>query len=99
MDPGRSGFFGRSTLFVFWLFILAICAALLIPAIPQYRLLKNIEEELANVQREEVILREKSDQLETESRELGNNPRYLEARARDIFRYHIEGETVIEFKD
>ena len=99
VDPGRRGFFGKSTLFVFWLFILAICGALLIPAIPQYRLLKEIEAELANVQREEVILREKSNQLETESRELRKNPRYLEARARDPLRYYIEGETVIEFED
>ena len=84
---------------MFWLFILVVCAALLIPAIPQYRLLGEIEAELANVEREEGMLREKSEQLESEARELKKNPAYLEARARDPLRYQIDGETVIQIAE
>jgi cell division protein FtsB len=96
-EPGRRGLFGKPTLFVFWLFVVVVCAALLIPAVPQYRLLKEIEAELANVEREEKTLRDKKDQLEAENRALKKNPRYLEARARDPLRVQLKGETVIQF--
>lgn len=98
-EPGRRGLFGKPTLFVFWLFVVAVCAALLIPAVPQYRLLKGIEAELADAENKEKSLRDKRDQLEAESRALKKNPRYLEARARDPLRVQLEGETIIQFED
>mgnify|MGYP002628085000 CR=1 FL=1 len=98
-EPVRRGLFGKPTLFVFWLFVVAACTALLIPALPQYRLLKEIEAELADVRREEKALRETSHRLEAESKALKKNPRYLEARARDPLRYQKEGETVIQLED
>ena len=44
--PLRRGFFGRPTLAVFWVFVVAACLAVAIPAIPQYRLLQSIEKEV-----------------------------------------------------
>ena len=98
-EPERLGFFGKPTLFVFWLFILVVCVALLIPAIPQYRLLKEIEAELENVEQENLVLLKKSEQLEAEDRALKKNPAYLEARARDPLRYQIDGETIIHIEE
>lgn len=93
------GFFGKPTLFVFWLFILAACLAVAIPALPQYQLLKKIEAELAEAEQEEQRLLKKSKQLHAESRALKKNTRYLEERARDPLRYKREGETIIQFLD
>jgi cell division protein FtsB len=93
------GLFGKPTLFVFWLFIVVVCAALIIPAVPQYRLLSKIEAELKDAKQTEQRLRETRDQLHDESRALKKNPRYLEARARDPLRVQLEGETVIEIKN
>ena len=95
----RSTLFGKPTLFIFWAFVVVVCAALLIPAIPQYRLLKGIEDELADAEKSELILREQRDQLSDESRALKKNPRYLEARARDPLRVQLQGETVIQVED
>lgn len=97
--PERRGLIGKPTLFVFWLFVVATCTALLIPAIPQYKLLKNIEAELADAEEQEQLLREESHRKEKEARALKKNPRYLEARARDALRYQLEGETVIQLDD
>lgn len=97
--PARRGLIGKPTLVVFWLFIVAACTALLIPAVPQYRLLKEIEAELADAERQEQTLREESHRREAEARALKKNPRYLEARARDPLRYQLEGETVIQLED
>ena len=94
-DEGQ-GLFGKPTLWIFWFFIVVVCVALLIPAIPQYRLLKKIEAELVDAQQTELALRNKRDQLEAESRALKKNPRYLEARARDPLRVQLVGETVIQ---
>ncbi len=91
--------FGKPTLVIFWLFVVVVCAALIIPAIPQYRLLKKIENELLEAEQSELALRKKRDQLHDESRALKKNPRYLEARARDPLRVQIEGESVIEIKN
>lgn len=95
----RRNFFGKPTLIVFWAFVVVVCMALLIPAIPQYRLLKEIEAELANTEKEELALRQRKDQLSAESRALKKNPRYLEARARDPLRMQLQGETVIQVED
>jgi len=91
--------FGRSTLVVFWLFVVAACLAVAIPAIPQYHLLKSIEAELDSVRNEEKRLKEKSEQLEAEAKALKENRQYLEARARDPLRYQLEGESVIQLED
>ena len=93
------GLFGRPTLIVFWLFIVAVCTAFIIPAIPQYRLLTKIEAELLDAEQSELALREKRDQLRDESHALKKNPRYLEARARDPLRVQLRGESVIEIKN
>lgn len=93
------GFFGKPTLVVFWVFVLAACLAVAIPALPQYQLLKKIETELADAEREEQRLLNKSKQLQAEARALKKNPRYLEERARDPLRYMREGETIIQFRD
>ncbi len=98
-DREGRGLFGKPTLFVFWVFVVVVCAALLIPAIPQYRLLKNIENELLDAEQNELALRKKRDQLHDESRALKKNPRYLEARARDPLRVQLEGESIIEIKN
>ena len=95
---GRRGLFGKPTLVVFWLFILAACLAVAIPAFPQYQLLRDIEGELVEVQREEQRLMKKSQQLKAEAKAVKKNPRYLEARARDPLRYQIEGETIIQIE-
>ncbi len=97
--PPQRGFFGRSTLVVFWLFVVAACLAVAIPAIPQYHLLKSIEAELHSVRNEEKRLKEKSEQLEAEAKALKENRQYLEARARDPLRYQLEGESVIQLED
>jgi len=93
------GFFGRPTLVVFWFFVVAACVAVAIPAIPQYQVLKKIEAELVEARKEEARLREHSLQLKAEARALESNQKYLEARARDPLRYHLEGETVIQLGD
>lgn len=97
--PLRRGFFGRPTLAVFWVFVVAACLAVAIPAIPQYRLLQSIEKELSEVKDEEQRLNDKKKQLEAEAQALKNNKDYLEARARDLLRVYEPGETVVEFKD
>ncbi len=93
------GFFGKPTLIVFWFFVLAACLAVAIPAFPQYQLLRDIETELADAEREELRMRKKSKQLEAEVKAIKKNPRYLEARARDPLRYQIKGETIIQIAD
>jgi len=95
----RRTLFGRPTLIVFWAFVVVVCMALLIPAIPQYRLLKEIEAELVNTENEELALRQRKDQLSAESLALKKNPHYLEARARDPLRMQLQGETVIQVED
>lgn len=96
---GARGFFGKSTLVVFWLFVVAACFAVAIPALPQYRLLKEIEGELADAKEEERRLEKRSQQLEAEARALKKNPRYLQERARDPLRYMRKGETIIQIED
>ena len=93
------GFFGKPTLVVFWLFVVAACLAVAIPALPQYQLLKEIEAELVDVRKEERRLEERSQQLESEALALKKNPRYLQERARDPLRYMIKGETIIQIED
>ena len=93
------GLFGKPTLFFFWLFVLVACTALLIPALPQHKLLKEIEAELAETEREERALFEKSEQLKAEEMALLSNSEYLQSRARDPLRYKIEGETIIQLED
>lgn len=95
----RRGIFGGPTLVVFWFFVVAACVAVAIPAIPQYHKLREIEEELAEIRREEEQMKEMSLRLEAEAQALQDNPRYLEARARDTLRYHLDGETVIQLDD
>lgn len=95
-SDGPRGFFGGPTLVLFWIFVVAACVAAAIPTLPQYRLLQEIEAELAEVRKEEDSLREKGLQLKAEARALKNNTRYLEARARDPLRLQLDGETVIE---
>ena len=97
--PPPRGFFGRPTLIVFWIFVVAACLAVAIPAIPQYHLLKSIESELEDVREEERQLELKKQQLEAEAKALKTNKRYLEARARDPLRYHERGETVIQLEE
>ena len=99
-DPkGRRGFFGRSTLVLFWFFVVVACFAVAIPALPQYHLLKEIEAELAETRIEEDRLKGHIHQLEAEGRALRENPRYLEERARDPLRYMRKGETIIQITD
>lgn len=98
-ESGPRGFFGKPTLVVFWLFVLAACLAVAIPAFPQYQLLRTIESELADAEREELRMRRKSKQLQEEAKAIKRNPRYREARARDPLRYQIEGETIIQIED
>ena len=98
-ESGSRGFFGKPTLVVFWLFVLAACLAVAIPAFPQYEILRNIETELADVEGEELRMRMESRQLAAEVEAVKKNPRYLEARARDPLRYQIEGETIIQIED
>jgi cell division protein FtsB len=95
-EPLKRGLFGRPTWIVFGTFVLAACCALIIPAIPQYHKLKDIEAELAEAQKDEKMLKKKAEELGAEAKALRKNPGYLEARARDPLRYHIEGETVIQ---
>jgi len=95
----RRTLFGKPTLFIFWAFVVVVCVALLIPTIPQYRILKEIEEELVDAEKAELALRMQRDQLGDESRALKKNPRYLEARARDPLRVQLQGETVIQVED
>ncbi|MGD1978743.1 MAG: septum formation initiator family protein, partial [Akkermansiaceae bacterium] len=90
------GFFGRPTLCVFWVFVVAACLAVAIPAIPQFHLLKEIESELADAESEEQRLIEKASQLKAEAEALRNNTRYLDARARDRLHYQADGETIIK---
>jgi len=98
-DREPRGLFGKPTLFIFWLFVVVTCAAFIIPAIPQFRLLKKIETELLDAEQNELALRKKRDQLHDESRALKKNPRYLEARARDPLRAQIPGETIVEIRN
>lgn len=95
-EPLKRGLFGKSTWLVFGAFVLAACFALTIPAIPQYYKLKEIEVELAEARKEEKQLMKKADELGAQAAALRKNPGYLEARARDPLRYHLEGETVIQ---
>ena len=97
--PPSRGFFGRPTLVVFWIFVVAACLAVAIPAIPQYQLLRLMEAELADAEQEEARLKEKALRLKVEARALKKNPEYLEARARDPLRYQKRGETVIQLED
>lgn len=98
-SQGPRGFFGKPTLVVFWLFVVAACLAVAIPALPQYQLLKEIEGELADVRQEEKRLERESQQLEAEALALKKNPRYLQERARDPLRYMLKGETIIQIED
>ena len=97
-EPLKRGLVGKPTWVVFSAFVIAVCFALTIPAIPQYRKLKEIEAELADARKEEKILEKKAEEIGAESEALKRNPAYLEARARDPLRYHIEGETVIQLE-
>jgi len=92
----KRGLFGKPTWIVFGTFVLAACFALIIPAIPQYHKLKEIEAELAEAEKEEKLLKQEAEELGAQAEALRKNPGYLEARARDPLRYHIEGETVIQ---
>lgn len=93
--PGRRGFWGLPTYVVFWFFVVAACVAFTIPALPQYQKLKRIEAELEEARRMEEALKEKSLQLQAESKALETNIEYLEARARDTLPWQLDGETVI----
>ncbi|MDB4438269.1 septum formation initiator family protein [bacterium] len=84
---------------MFWLFVVAACVAVAIPALPQYHLLKEIEEELVDAKLEEGRIEMRSQQLEAEARALKKNPLYLQERARDPLRYMRKGETIIQIKD
>jgi cell division protein FtsB len=97
--PPERGFFGKPTLFVFWVFVVAACLAAAIPAIPQYRILQSMENELADVLEEEKRLEAKKAQLEAEVQALKTNKAYLEARSRDSLRRYKPGENVVEFKN
>ncbi len=92
----RRGLFGKPTTVVFWCFVIALCVLLVVPALPQYRLLKEVEDELSTAEKEERILYEKSLRLGSEVRALRKNPEYLQARARDPLRVQEDGETVIQ---
>lgn len=95
-SQGPRGFFGKPTLVVFWLFVVAVCVAVAIPALPQYHLLKEIEGELAGAKLEEERLEIRSQQFKAEARALKENPHYLQERARDPLRYMRKGETIIQ---
>ena len=96
-DPKR-GLIGKPTWIVFGVFILVVSLGFIIPAIPQYRKLVEIEQELAEARMQEQELLKKSQQYKAESDALQNNTRYLEDRARDFLRYHRKGESVIELQ-
>ncbi len=95
-EAGRRGFFGRPTWIVFGIFVLAVCVAFSIPAIPQYRELQKIEAELVEAEKEEQAMLKRCRQLEAEATALRKNQDYLEARSRDPLRYHVPGERVIQ---
>lgn len=95
-EPVKRGWFGRPTWLIFGAFVLAASFALTIPAIPQYHKLKEIEAELAEARGDEKELAIKAEELGAQSAALLKNPDYLESRARDPLRSHIEGESVIE---
>ena len=97
-DMPKRGLIGKPTWIVFGIFILAVSLSFIIPAIPQYQKLLEIEGELADAEAQEQELLEKKKQYHAESNALQNNRRYLEDRARDRLRYYREGETIIQLE-
>ncbi|HBE96149.1 MAG TPA: hypothetical protein DDW68_03115 [Verrucomicrobiales bacterium] len=97
-DMPKRGLIGKPTWIAFGIFVLVVSLSLIIPAIPQYQKLQNIENELADAEEQEQDLLEKKKQYRAESDALQNNRRYLEDRARDRLRYHREGETVFQLE-
>jgi len=97
-DAPKRGLIGKPTWIVFGVFVLAVSLSFIIPAIPQYQKLQDIEKELAVVEAEEQKLLEKKKQFRAESDALQNNKRYLEDRARDRLRYYREGEKIFQLE-
>ena len=97
-DQPKRGLIGKPTWIVFGVLVLVVSLSYIIPAIPEYRKLVEIEEELADAQALEAELLKKSQQYKAEADALQNNLRYLEDRARDRLGYHRKGESVIQLE-
>ena len=97
-DVPKRGLIGKPTWIVFGVFVLVVSLSFIIPAIPQYQKLQDIENELAEAETQEQELLEKKKQFRAESDALQNNRRYLEDRARDRLRYYREGETIFQLE-
>ena len=68
-------------------------------AMPQKRVLDDLELALEEAsQREWVVLEEKRD-YETELRALREDPEFLEIHARDRLDFHREGERILKFRE
>lgn len=84
---------------LFQIFVIAICLAAIVPALPQWNELKKIRTELAEVKSREASLAQQHEQLRSEEKALRENKFYLESRARDRLHLYREGERVIQLKD
>ncbi|MDA7888069.1 septum formation initiator family protein [Akkermansiaceae bacterium] len=97
-EAPKCGLIGKPTWIVFGIFVLVVSLCFIIPAIPQYQKLQEIEMELAEAERQEQELLKKSEQVQAEAEALQKNPGYLQARARDPLRYYRKGESVIQLE-
>ena len=97
-DMPKRGLIGKPTWIVFGIFVVVVSLSFVIPAIPQYRKLQEIEKELADAEAQELELLRKKQQYRAESEALQSNRRYLEDRARDPLRYFRKGETILQLE-
>lgn len=68
-------------------------------AMPQKRILDDLERALAESRnREQAVLEEKQD-YETELRALREDPEFLEIHARDRLDYYRDGERILKFRE
>ncbi len=95
-DPAQRPFMAKSTAIVFALLVVAISVTCWVKALPEYNKLKQIEAELADVQREEHALEQERRRYELEASALKTNPRYMENRSRDRLHLYRPGESVIK---
>lgn len=95
----RTRFFVFSRRLVLMAFGLAAGMVVVAMAVPQKRVLDDLEEALEEArQREQAVLEKKQD-YETELRALREDPEFLEIHARDRLDYHREGERILKFSE
>ena len=89
-DIPKRGLIGKPTWIAFGIFVLVVSLSLIIPAIPQYQKLQNIEDELADAEEQEQELLEKKKQYRDESYQIKKNIIYLQQMEIHRLRYHRE---------